>query len=258
MYGNLAAGTEPDGVGVVNLNYDPNKILDLLKQNNLAVSQESYSGVAVYAVKDPEQKLVKNEKDFRFAFLDRWNIALGTPAQIKTTIDLLKGKGNSARKSKALAVCLDKIDRDAMFWMALTALPDSVKSQPKTGGMFPVDLSKAESFLGFVDYRDKMLSAELQLISRNEQGNKQLADTLNGFKAIGAMGLGKDPKNAEFGELINSITVTSSADNIKLKFAISETLMNKLGEKAKSTAEGYMKKPAAETETPQEPSEPQE
>jgi hypothetical protein len=257
LYGNMAAGSEPEGVGVVNLKYDPNKILGLLKQNQMTLSQETYNGITVYSVKDPEQKLVKSGKDFRFAFLNPSNIALGTPNQVKMAIDLSKGKGTSARKSKALGACLERIDQQAMFWLALTALPESVKSQPKAGGMFPVDLSKAESFLGFIDYRDKMLSVEFQLISRNEPGNKQLADTLNGFKAIGAMGLGKDPKNAELGELLNSIAITASADSLKLKLAISEQLMNKLGEKAKSTAEGYMKKPAAEAGEPMAPAGPQ-
>ena len=255
LYGNLAAGSEPQGVGVVNLKYDPNKILDLLKQNQMTLSQDAYNGIIVYSVKDSEQKLVKNGKDFRFAFLNGSNIALGTPDQVKMAIDLSKGKGVSARKSKALDACLEKIDRNAMFWMALTTMPESVKNQSKAGGMFPVDLSKAESFLGFIDYRDKALSVEFQLISRNEPGNKQLADTLNGFKAIGAMGLGKDPKNAEFGELLNSIVITASADSLKLKLAISEQLMNKLGEKAKSTAENYMKKPAAEVGEPKAPAE---
>ncbi len=255
LYGNMAAGSEPEGVGVVNLKYDPNKILGLLKQNQMTLGQETYNGITVYSVKDPEQKLVKSGKDFRFAFLNQWNVALGTPKQVKMAIDLSKGKGISGRKSKALGACLEKIDQNAMFWMALTSLPESVKNQSKTGGMFPVDLSKAESFLGFIDYRDKSLAVEFQLISRNEQGNKQLADTLNGFKAIGAMGLGKDPKNAELGELLNSIVITASADSLKLKLTISEQLMNKLGEKAKSSAENYMKKPAAESGEPKTPAE---
>ncbi len=242
LYGNLAAGSEPPAVGVVNLKYDANRILDLLKQHQQILGQETYNGITVYSVKEPEQKLVKSGKDFRFAFLNRSNIALGTPDQVKLAIDLSKGKGVSAKKSKALGASLERIDRTAMFWMVFTALPESVKSQPAAGGMLPVDLSKAESFLGVVDYRDKALSVEFQLISRDEPGNKQLADTLNGFKAIGVMGLGKDPKNAELGELLNGIVITASADSLKVKLALSEKVMTDLSEKAKSTAEDYMKK----------------
>jgi hypothetical protein len=99
--------------------------------------------------------------------------------------------------------------------------------------MMPVDLSKAEAFTAFTDYTNKTLSGELRMVSRNEAGNKQIADMLNGLKALGAMGAAKEP---DLGELLNGIQLSSATDHVKLTFTISEALLNRLGAKAKEKA----------------------
>jgi hypothetical protein len=134
-----------------------------------------------------------------------------------------------------------------MFWLAVGSIPAKVKDAP-AGGMMPVDLSKAEAFTAVADFKNKTLSGELRLISYNEAGNKQIADMLNGLKALGAMGAAKEP---ELGELLNGIQLSSAADHVKLVFSLSEELMNKLGDKAKDKAKS-MAAPAAPMEMPAE------
>jgi hypothetical protein len=62
-------------------------------------------------------------------------------------------------------------------------------------------------------------------MSSDEEKNKQVAEMLNGFKAMGSMAASQKP---EIGELINNIEVTSASDHVKIYAKIPEELINKL------------------------------
>ena len=230
VYGELG-GDNPLALGIVNLKYDKEKLLSLLRQNNVIVAEDNYRGLGIYTLKGEEAK-----KNIRLAFLNANNIVIGTEAQIKQAVDLAQGSGQSVLKNAAMMKYVDKLKKDSMFWLAIGNIPDKFKNAP-AGGMMPVDLSKAEAFIGYLDFKGKTFSGEFQLVSHNEQGNKQVVDMLNGLKALGAMGSAKEP---ELGQLLNGIQLSSSPDSIKLAFSLSEELMNKMSDKAKDKAKGMM------------------
>jgi len=230
VYGELS-GDNSQMLGMVNLKYDKDKLLGLLRQNNVIVAEDNYRGLGLYTLKgDDDKKIV------RLVFLNANSIAMGTEAQVKQAVDLAQGSGKSVLKNAAMMKYVDKLKKDSMFWLAIGNIPDKIKNAP-AGGMMPVDLSKAEAFIGYLDYKGKTFSGEFQLISNNEQGNKQIVEMLNGLKALGAMGSAKEP---ELGQLLNGIQLSSSAEAIKLAFSLSEELMNKLSDKAKDKAKGMM------------------
>ena len=228
IYGGFES-QDPDMVGIVNMKYDPAKLLAVFKDKKVITAEEAYGGLTLYTLKSEDEA---KKKDTRLAFLNKASIVLGSPLQVKRTIDLGRQGGKSVLQTPALMKYVDKLDKKSMFWLAVGNIPDKMKNAP-AGGMMPVDLSKAEAFTAFADYKNKTLSGELRLISHNEQGNKQIADMLNGLKALGAMGSSKEP---ELGQLLNAIQLTSAADHVKLTFSIPEELMNKLGAKAKEKA----------------------
>jgi len=232
IYGDFES-KNPEIAGILNMKYDEGKLLAVLREKQVILSQEDYRGRAVYALKGEEEG---KQKDMRLAFLNKANIAFGSPLSVKKVIDLdLKG-GQSVLKSAALMKHVEKLNKNGMFWLAVGNIPDKMKQQTG-GGMMPVDLSKAEAFTAFADFRNKTLSGELRLISHNAEGNKQIADMLNGLKSLGAMGAAKEP---ELGELLNGIQLSSEADHVKLTFSLSEELMDKLGAKAKDKAKGMV------------------
>lgn len=230
VYGELG-GENQQVLGTVNLKYDKEKLLGLLRQNNVIVAEDNYRGLGLYTLKGEDSK-----KNIRLAFLNANNIVIGTEAQMKQAVDLAQGSGKSVLKNAAMMKYVDMLKKDSMFWLAIGNIPDKFKNAP-AGGMMPVDLSKAEAFIGYLDYKSKTFSGEFQLISHNEQGNKQIVDMLNGLKALGAMGSAKEP---ELGQLLNGIQLSSASDNIKLTFSLSEELMNKLSDKAKDKAKGML------------------
>jgi hypothetical protein len=230
IYGELG-GENPQMLGMVNLKYDKEKLLGLLKQNNVIVTEDIYRGLGLYTLQSKDSK-----KDVRLAFLNANNIVIGTEVQMKQAVDLAQNSGKSVLKNAVMMKYVDKLKKDSMFWLAIGNIPDKFKNAP-AGGMMPADLSKAEALIGYLDYKGKTFSGEFQLISQNEQGNKQIVDMLNGLKALGAMGSAKEP---ELGQLLNGIQLSSSADAIKLTFSLSEELMNKLSDKAKDKAKGML------------------
>jgi hypothetical protein len=241
IYGEMG-GENPQALGIINLKYDKEKLLGLLRQNSVIAAEDNYRGLGFYTLKNDDSK-----KDARLAFLNANNIVIGTEAQVKLAVDLAQNSGQSVLKNAAMMKYVDKLKKGSMFWLAIGNIPEKIKNAP-AGGMMPVDLSKAEAFIGFVDYKGKTFSGEFQLISNNEQGNKQVVDMLNGLKALGAMGSAKEP---ELGQLLNGIQLSSAADNIKLAFSLSEELMNKLSDKAKDKAKGMMPQAPAAEQIPQ-------
>jgi len=71
--------------------------------------------------------------------------------------------------------------------------------------------------------------AEIKAMSPDGDKNKNMADALNGFKAMGAMAASKEP---ELGELMNRIEIVSAADHVKISAVIPEALIESLGQKA--------------------------
>jgi len=230
----------PEGIGIVNMKYDPDKLLAVLKQNQVFTAEEKYRDRNIYTLKNEDSR-----KDMRLAFLNKSNIIFGTPLQVKKAIDLNLDKGKSVLQTASLMKYVDKLDKNSMFWLAVGNIPEKIKNAP-AGGMMPVDLSKAEAFTAFMDYKGKTFSGEFRLISYNEAGNKQIADMLNGLKSLGAMGSAKDP---DLAQLLNGIQLSSAADHIKLTFSLSEELMNKMSAKAKDKANAMIPpaEPAAAT-----------
>jgi hypothetical protein len=226
IYGSFES-KNPELVGIVNLKYDPDKILAVFKKNGEITGEETYRDRTLYSLKNEDKT-----KDMRLTFLNPGNIAFGTPQQLKKAIDLNLDKGRSVLQTAAMMKYVDPLDKKSMFWLAVGNIPEKVKNAPSSG-MMPVDLSKAEAFTAVLDYKGKTFSGDLRLISHNEAGNKQIADMLNGLKALGAMGSAKEP---ELGELLNSIQLNSTADHVQLTFSIPEELMNKLSAKAKDKA----------------------
>ncbi|HSQ35719.1 MAG TPA: hypothetical protein VLQ89_06995, partial [Candidatus Binatia bacterium] len=232
VYGNFDK-ENPEVLAVANLKYDEAKLLAVLKEKAVFVGEEPYGGRTLYTLKNDD---AGKDKDMRLAFLNKSSILIGSPLHVKKAIDLAAKKGQSVRQTAALMKYVDALDKKSMFWLALGNIPAKMKEAP-AGGMMPVDLSKAEAFTAVADFKNKVLSGELRLISKNEAGNKQIVEMLNGLKALGAMGASKEP---ELGQLLNGIQLGASADAITLSFSLSEELMNNLGDKAKDNAQTKM------------------
>jgi hypothetical protein len=229
IYGPIGPAANPDVVVVVQMNFDQNMLLRLMKAQGEKYAEETYKDVAVYNFKDSKGK------DMSMAFVAGDVLAAGYPAGLKKVIDLSKGEGQSALQNNLLKGYMQKFDTNAILSFAMQ-FPEAEK-KVRDGGMFKFDLSKAEALVGHVDYSGGEWQGKLVLVSHNPEGNDQLVSTLNGMKMMGAA-LGP-----EIAELLTNMDLSAKSDSIVLKITISDELLEKLqkfSEKQKGMGGGMM------------------
>ncbi|MGB6338160.1 MAG: hypothetical protein WBF32_00130 [Candidatus Aminicenantaceae bacterium] len=236
---------EEKGVAIVNMKYDKEKILPLIKEKMAEEGEElietEYSGLMIYKVEkvaaeeeveeeeeeEQQQQQEKEEKGLEegaFAFLDSSNIVVGNEDGVKSVIDISQKKADNIYKNQALADLLAKTNKEGILWGAILIPSEAVeKAASENPMMSSFEAVKAATLL--FDYKNQNVLAEIKLMSDNEENNKKIADALNGFKAIGGMAAAQKP---ELGELLNKIEISSTADHVKIYCSLPEELLNKL------------------------------
>lgn len=208
------AGKSQDFAAVIDLDYDKEKIMALLKEKGVKYSEETYKGFAILTIEEESQDNVS------VCFLDNKTIAAGKIEPLKKVIDLFKGEGQSVLKNDKLKPYIGKFKTNVILSFVFE-IPEKDK-KVTDGGMFKMDLSKAEVLKGNFDYDDKAFKGVIEMISHNEQANKDLATTLTGLKGMGAMA------GPEIAELVNNITITGLADRLSITVTVSDELAEKL------------------------------
>ena len=99
------------------------------------------------------------------------------------------------------------------------------------------------------DYANKTMDMAIQAVTADAGKNKEIADMLNGFKAMGALAAGEKP---EIGELLNKIEITSGTDNVTIKALLPEELLTKLSKTVESELKNKL---GAEVKTEEKPAE---
>jgi len=215
---------EMDGVGLVNLKYEKEKLLALLQKERGEMTTEEYSGFTVYkAAATGEKKPVSG------VFLDESNILFGTDAAVKKVIDVHQKKADNVWKNENVSALLKGMNTAAMVWGGFSIPPDTMKQASSQNPMLGA-FSDIRSIIMSFDYKDKNILAEIKAMSPDEAKNKQMADALNGFKALGAGAAAKEPL---VGELLNKIEIGSAAGHVKISAIIPEELIQSLSQKMK-------------------------
>jgi len=224
---------EMDGVGLVNLKYEKEKLLAVLQKERGELTTEEYNGYTIYKAAATEEK-----KPVSGVFLDESNILFGTDGAVKKVIDVHQKKADNVWKNESLSVLLKGMNTAAMVWGGFSIPPDAMKQASSQNPMLGA-FSDIRSIILSFDYKDKNVLAEIKAMSPDEAKNKQMADALNGFKALGAGAAAKEPL---VGELLNKIEIGSASDHVKISANIPEALIQNLSQKMK------VKKPQGEPE----------
>jgi hypothetical protein len=215
-------GEEEKGVAIVNMKYDKDKILTLIKEKlaeeDGEMVESDYNGMTLYAFQG------EDDEEGAFTFLDASNIVVGNEDEVKSVIDISLKKADNIYKNQALADLLSKTEKEGILWGAILIPADAVeKAASENPMMSSFEAVRAATIL--FDYKSQNVLAEIKLMSDDEENNKKIADALNGFKAIGGMAAAQKP---EIGELLNKIEISSTADHVKVYCSLPEELMNKL------------------------------
>jgi hypothetical protein len=231
-----------DGGVIVTLKYDPAKLQALIKEKAPEAKEETYEGVPVYSNIDGD----KAESKSRLAFLDATHLVLGSESGVKAIIDVAKKKAEPLAKNPEMMALVKRADMSGVFWGALAIPPEVLKK----GLEKSPQLQALEGLKGLVlSLNDRMngIQADIKAVGGTKEQNTNLAQALNGFRAMGAMAVGNEPA---LGELLNAIAITSGEDYTEIAITIPQELLEKLGPAVKAKA-GELMKPKKQ-ETPEE------
>lgn len=271
----------PEGALIVSAKFNKDTLLAKIREKSGEVKESVYEGVTIYEINSPPptketpsetpgmteeksgeaegQEKVEGqetqeppaetpkaqEKPGYAAFISESHIALGTEVGVKSVIDVLKNKKENATKNPGLATLIKEAKTQSMLWAVMNFPPEVIKKMTESNPMLS-SMSGVHSLILSFDYRDKAVQAEIKILNKDEQKNKQIADFLTGMKALGGMAGSAKP---EVGELMNRIVVTSGPEFVSVNADIPEELLNKLGEEAKKAAHQMEKKEGEEPKT---------
>jgi hypothetical protein len=239
------AAMKQEAAVVVSLKYDKALLLAMMKKDGAEVKEETYEGVVVYS----GVKAEPGKPPVSAAFLDPSTVVAGSDGVVRQVIDVFAKKGESILKNDVLAAIIKTANKDAMVWCAFAVPEEAAKKLAQSNPMMS-SLEGMKAMTLFFDYRDKTFLMEIRAQGGDQAKNKQLADMLTGFKALGA---GAAAKNPDVGELLNRIEVSSGADFVKIAAGLPEDVLERLTKSAAKKVEG-MVKPQEETK-PEEPAE---
>ena len=214
-------GENQEGVAVVNMKYDPETILGLIKEKAAEEEQEltedEYEGATLY-------KVWEEGKPVAFSFIDESNIVAGNEVHVKSVLDVLNKKKDNVFKNEGLSAILDKTNKDAILWGAILLPPETMEKAASSNPMMGA-LKSISAISLYFDYKNQNFIAEILAMGPDADSNKQVAEALTGFKSFGAMAAGEKP---EIGELLNAIQISSGDDHVKIYAEIPEELIKKL------------------------------
>ncbi len=217
-----------EGGAIVNMKFNKEALLTLAKakaeEEGQEIKEEDYNGIPVYALWEE-----KGEPEY-FAFLNDSNIVVGKDVVVKSVIDVMHKRKENVLKNKALSDLIAKTDKNAMIWGSVL-IPSEAMNKVASENPMMANLQSINAASLAFDYKNKNVIAEIKVMSSDEEKNKQVAELLNGFKALGSMAASQKP---EIGELINNIEITSAPDHVKIYAKVPEEVINKLKETKKA------------------------
>ena len=229
-----AEGMKQEAAVVVRMKYDKDLLLAKLKKDGKAeIKEDVYNGVTIYSgVKSEPGKPPASG-----AFLDASTAAFGTDAMVRQVIDVQQKRAESVLKNDALAAIIGTANKGALVWSAFAIPEEATKKLAQSNPMMS-SLEGIKAMTFFFDYKDQTFLLEIKTQGGEAAKNKQLADMLTGFKALGA---GAAAKNPDVGELLNRIEVSSGADFVKIAAGLPEGVLERLSKSAAQKVEGMMK-----------------
>jgi hypothetical protein len=247
--GQLEKGAENmEGAFLANLRYNKDILLAKLretakKEDGREIKEETYNGVTLYSGLEAQAK----GRTTVAAFLDESNIVLGSDVVVKSVIDNKQGRGENLAANAEMQKVIKAANTKALMWGGFAIPPDLMKKAAASNPM----LQSLEGMTGLVlafDYRNQALTAEIKGLGGDAEKNKNLADMLTGFKAMGGAAAAQNP---DLGEVLNRVVIGASADSVSISANIPQDLLEKLQKAAQQKVEG-MVKPKSEPEAGEE------
>jgi len=208
-----------EGAAVISMTYDRDRLLAALKKEHPGMSEITYNGVTVHT-----GMTGRGSKPGSAAFLDETRAVFGSETMVKAVIDVYKKNQDNVFTNKTLSGFIDKADQNAMVWSAIAVSPDDMKAAASQNSMMD-HFQDFHAMTMFFDYRNLTFDMEVRFWGGDQDKNRQLADILTGFKALGASAAAENP---DIGDLLNSFDVLAGPDFVTIQAKLPEDLMHRV------------------------------
>lgn len=218
---------DQDGAVIVNLRYEKEPILGLIKENAEEFMEESYLGMTLYKARADG----RTDRVMAGAFLDDSNILVGTETAVKAVIDVHQKKADSLARNEALMRTLKTVNKSAIAWGAFSVPPGLIDTAIEENPMLKA-LEGITALTMSFDYKNRNLLVDMRTMGGTKEQNANLASTLNGLKGLGAMMAAQEPA---LGEALAGIEITSGADYVRIYATLPEQVMQTLQKQAQTS-----------------------
>jgi hypothetical protein len=212
------------GAAVLNLLFEKDKVLAFMQKKaeemEKAIEEIEYEGDILYGLEEDDEKMF-------LVFLDEANIVAGNEGAVKGVLDVVKKKKDSILKNDDLQALLKASNKNAIFWGGMMIPRESMEKATSSNPMLS-SLNAVKSISLYFDHANENLEIEILAMSDNSEQNTQVADFLTGIKGLGGMMAAEKP---EVGQILNSITISSAEDHVKISAVIPEHLLKSVMEK---------------------------
>lgn len=214
---------QQEAVGIINLKYEKDSLLVFFKEiseEDTEFTEEDYNGFTIYNYKEKDD-------EGSFVFLNDSNIVIGNKENVKSVINISQKKEESILKDEAFSALFAKTNKEVLFWIGAVIPPEAmseIKGEAQMLSMF----ESVNAVSIYFDYQNANVIIEINLMSSDGIKNQEMADSLNQFKAMGAM---IQVQDLNVGELLDKIEITSGPDHVKVYASIPEELPKILIEK---------------------------
>ncbi len=219
------SGLKADAAAIINLRHDQARTIAAIKTILPDLAEERYrdvlflSGFGSIAVKGIEFKPI-------MAFLDPSNIAIGNEPMVRSIIDVYREQARGLDGKARLYSMMKRLDGSPMARAAVLIPPDLVKKAATAMPQMKV-VEGVEGLVLAFDLRDKGAVVQAVASGGTEQQNKDLAGTLTAFKMLGGANMGA-PQQPGLAELMNSLTISSGNDFVRIYASIPGEILEKL------------------------------
>ncbi|MFQ6070403.1 MAG: DUF3352 domain-containing protein [Candidatus Aminicenantales bacterium] len=206
------------GVIIINLDYDKETLLSLLKKEaEEELKEEDYDGITIYTVDN-------NGKSKAGAFLDSSHIIAGSEKEVKRVIDTYRKNASNILENKEMSNLLKHTNTRAIVW-GVTLLPatSGVKIPERFEPLRFLQVLESATF--YFDYRKDNLISEIRIFSKDQEKNQKIMDMLQGAKAFASLSASEEPVINEF---LDRIEISSQADFIQVYTKIPSELLDRI------------------------------
>ncbi len=206
---------EKDGLVVINGNFDPEKIIDYIKQEaqSNTLAKNSYGNYDIY--------ILAEDDTVNFSFINNTTLLVGNKDNITTWID--KSSDKSGEFKNELISKVDKIKYKDTAWFTMDAslITEELKKR---------DIRRLKSLESLKNISLSMnLVEKFKFFGESEFKSSEQAelfyDAIKGFIAAGKLSTSDD---REFVDLLNSIEVNHESDQVTINIDFSKDDVEKL------------------------------